>query len=89
MAPDKKHFLPSGKEYKGPTHSAGGRLMTGSVHTPSSVFLVHKEDMMKNSDMNRDMKMKKMVAVKTKTKGSKSKKMPSKLLDYFKSLKKK
>lgn len=45
MAPMLKHFLPNGKEYKGPTHSMNGRLMTGAVHTPSSVLLTHKGSM--------------------------------------------
>lgn len=41
MAPDKKHYLPNGKEYKGPTHKMGGKLMTGAVHTASSQSLTH------------------------------------------------
>jgi hypothetical protein len=36
-----KHYLPSGKEYKGETHKSGGRLMTGKTHTAKSVFLTH------------------------------------------------
>lgn len=40
-----KHFLPNGKEYRGPTHKVGYMLMTGTVHTPSSVLLTHKDTM--------------------------------------------
>lgn len=40
-----KHFLPNGKEYKGPTHKMGNMLMTGAVHSPSSQKLTHKGSM--------------------------------------------
>jgi hypothetical protein len=37
------HYLPNGKPYKGPTHKAGGVLMTGAKHTPASKVLSHKK----------------------------------------------
>lgn len=37
------HYLPNGKPYKGATHKAGGRLMTGKTHTAQSVYLTHKK----------------------------------------------
>jgi len=42
MAAGMKHYLPNGKEYKGPTHKANGKLMTGAKHTSSSKNLGHK-----------------------------------------------
>jgi hypothetical protein len=41
---NKPHYLPDGKEYKGPTHKdANGKLMTGAKHTAASKNLVHKK----------------------------------------------
>jgi len=36
-----KHFLPSGKEYKGPVHKMGKELHTGATHTAKSQKLTH------------------------------------------------
>ena len=44
MAKDAKHYLPNGKEYKGPTHKMkDGSLHTGVKHTASSKVLSHKK----------------------------------------------
>jgi|TARA_B100001094_G_C17770238_1_gene594668 hypothetical protein len=48
MSAKAKHYLPNGKEYKGPTHKdARGKLMSGAVHTKSSKYLVHKKPKIK------------------------------------------
>jgi len=41
MAKTSKHYLPNGKEYKGPVHKTNGKIMTGATHTASSKFLTH------------------------------------------------
>lgn len=42
MSKTAKHYLPSGKEYKGPTHKmAGGSLHSGATHTSKSQKLSH------------------------------------------------
>jgi hypothetical protein len=41
MSATKKHYLPSGKEYKGATHKTGSMLMTGAKHTATSQKLSH------------------------------------------------
>jgi hypothetical protein len=38
------HYTADGKLYTGPTHKQGDRLMTGAVHTATSEFLYHKEE---------------------------------------------
>tara|TARA_R100001463_G_scaffold124607_1_gene181661 strand:- start:522 stop:689 length:168 start_codon:yes stop_codon:yes gene_type:complete len=44
MAKGAKHYLPNGKEYKGPTHKmSDGTLHTGATHTKSSQVLSHKK----------------------------------------------
>ena len=43
MAKKQPHFLPSGKEYTGKTHTAKGKLMTGEKHTKSSKNLSHSK----------------------------------------------
>jgi len=44
MAKAAKHYLPSGKEYTGPTHKMpDGSLHTGAKHTKSSQVLSHKK----------------------------------------------
>jgi|TARA_Y100000015_G_scaffold9824_1_gene9353 hypothetical protein len=44
MASKRKHFLPNGKEYKGPTHKmSDGSLHTGATHTKNSQVLSHKK----------------------------------------------
>tara|TARA_R100001440_G_scaffold72338_2_gene96042 strand:+ start:1149 stop:1307 length:159 start_codon:yes stop_codon:yes gene_type:complete len=44
MAKGKPHYLPSGKEYTGPTHKMkDGTLHTGAKHTKSSKVLSHKK----------------------------------------------
>lgn len=43
MSKSAKHYLPSGKEYTGPTHKMGGELHTGKVHTSKSKKLSHKK----------------------------------------------
>lgn len=41
MAKSSKHYLPSGKEYKGATHKMNGQVHTGAKHTASSKVLKH------------------------------------------------
>lgn len=41
MSKTKPHYLPDGKPYKGDTHKAGSKLMTGAKHTPASKPLTH------------------------------------------------
>lgn len=41
MSKTAKHYLPSGKEYKGPTHKMGSQLHSGAKHTPKSQKLSH------------------------------------------------
>ena len=43
MAKNKPHYLPSGKEYKGPIHKTNGKPMTGATHTKTSKMLSHKK----------------------------------------------
>ncbi len=44
MAKAKPHYLPSGKEYTGPTHKMpDGSVHSGSKHTKSSQVLSHKK----------------------------------------------
>tara|TARA_R110000782_G_scaffold82167_3_gene161651 strand:- start:304 stop:459 length:156 start_codon:yes stop_codon:yes gene_type:complete len=44
MAMTSKHYLPNGKEHKGPMHKdASGKPMTGAKHTASSKMLTHKK----------------------------------------------
>ena len=44
MGANAKHYLPNGKEYKGPTHKdAKGKVMTGIKHTKNSKYLSHKK----------------------------------------------
>ena len=48
MGATSKHYLPNGKEYKGPTHKdAKGKIMSGKTHTKASKFLVHKKPAVK------------------------------------------
>jgi hypothetical protein len=47
MAATSKHYLPSGKEYKGPVHKAGGKPMTGAKHTAASKTLKHTKPKVK------------------------------------------
>jgi len=42
MSKTAKHYLPSGKEYSGPTHKMGDELHTGAKHTAKSQKLSHK-----------------------------------------------
>ena len=41
MSKNKPHYLPDGKLYKGETHKAGAKLMTGAKHSASSKVLMH------------------------------------------------
>ena len=41
MAKNMKHYFLSGKQHKGSTHKAGGKLMSGAKHTATSKNLVH------------------------------------------------
>lgn len=41
MSKTAKHYLPNGKEYKGPTHKMGGQLHTGAKHFEKSQKLSH------------------------------------------------
>jgi hypothetical protein len=44
MAVGSKHYLPNGREHKGPMHkNAAGKPMSGAKHTSSSKLLVHKK----------------------------------------------
>ena len=48
MGAKSKHYLPNGKEYKGPTHKdAKEKIMSGATHTKNSKFLVHKKPTIK------------------------------------------
>ncbi len=38
-----KHYLPSGKEYKGATHKMNGQVHTGAKHSASSKVLKHSK----------------------------------------------
>jgi hypothetical protein len=41
MSKTKTHYLPDGKVFKGETHKAGAKLMTGAKHTATSKVLTH------------------------------------------------
>lgn len=41
MSKTAKHYLPNGKEYKGPTHKMGSQLHTGAKHSEKSQKLSH------------------------------------------------
>ena len=41
MSKSATHYLPDGKIFKGETHKAGTKLMTGAKHTPTSKALTH------------------------------------------------
>jgi hypothetical protein len=41
MSKTAKHYLPSGKEYKGPIHKMGSQLHTGAKHSEKSQKLSH------------------------------------------------
>lgn len=41
MSKNKTHYLPNGKVFKGETHKAGAKLMTGAKHTATSKVLTH------------------------------------------------
>ena len=41
MSKTKPHYLPDGRLYKGDTHKAGSKLMTGAKHAPASKPLTH------------------------------------------------
>lgn len=43
MAKTSKHYLSSGKEYKGPTHKMDGQVHTGAKHSASSKVLTHSK----------------------------------------------
>lgn len=43
MSKTKPHYLPDGKLYKGETHKAGNKLMSGAKHSPSSKPLSHTQ----------------------------------------------
>jgi len=47
MAISVKHYFKDGTEYKGATHKANGKIMSGKTHTASSKYLVHKADLPK------------------------------------------
>jgi hypothetical protein len=44
MSVNAKHYLPTGKEYKGPTHKMGKQVHTGVKHTVKSQKLTHKKN---------------------------------------------
>lgn len=41
MGASSKHYLPNGKEHKGPVHTNNGQVMTGAKHSESSKNLSH------------------------------------------------
>jgi len=41
MSASSKHYLPSGKEYKGPVHKMDGKVHTGAKHTAASKLVTH------------------------------------------------
>ena len=41
MSKSAKHYLPNGKEYKGPVHKMGNQLHTGAKHSEKSQKLTH------------------------------------------------
>lgn len=43
MAESSKHYLPNGKEHKGPIHNSNGKIMTGAKHSASSKVLTHSK----------------------------------------------
>lgn len=43
MAKSSKHYLPSGKEYKGAIHKMDGQLHTGVKHSASSKVVKHSK----------------------------------------------
>jgi hypothetical protein len=43
MAKSSKHYLASGKEYKGAFHKMDGKLHTGAMHSASSKTLSHSK----------------------------------------------
>lgn len=42
MAEGKKHYLPDGSVYTGPTHKMGSKIMSGATHTDESKMLSHR-----------------------------------------------
>jgi len=43
MSKTSKHYLKSGKEYKGAVHRMDGQVHTGAKHTASSKVLTHSK----------------------------------------------
>lgn len=43
MTKSSKHYLASGKEYKGAVHKMGGQIHTGAKHTASSKVVTHRK----------------------------------------------
>jgi len=43
MPKSSKHYLPSGKEYKGAIHKMDGQVHTGAMHSASSKPLTHSK----------------------------------------------
>jgi len=43
MAKNSKHYLPSGKLYKGPIHKMDGQVHSGAKHSDASQVLSHSE----------------------------------------------
>ena len=43
MSAGSKHYLKSGKEYKGAVHKMDGQIHTGAKHTASSKVVSHKK----------------------------------------------
>lgn len=41
MGKSSKHYLPNGKEHKGPVHKMNGQVHTGAKHAASSKVLSH------------------------------------------------
>ena len=43
MSKTSKHYLKSGKEYKGAVHKMNGQIHTGAKHTASSKVVTHSK----------------------------------------------
>lgn len=58
------HFTKDGKLYEGPTHKMNGKLMTGATHTDESELLYHEEELEGKEEMEEEMIIKIVEAMK-------------------------
>jgi hypothetical protein len=56
MAMNSKHYLPSGKLYKGPVHKMNGQLHSGAKHSDASQVLSHSAGKKNKKNMSTKMK---------------------------------